>query len=202
MNMLRCCTERLQTTPIIKIFRRPYIKVSNKMEILLKQADQVPRNFELIYRYPTFRMAGFMFHTVNWMAITTIGIVSYAWYFDKSFSIDEKKPRFVTSAMEGAITAGFGAIIVLITWTMRSRTPMRVYYHPDSRAYRAIFIGKIPYSTEYHEFQKGEMSYVSQGSILPWRTALFQANGRKMLLYDDYFRTQADLVDMFKEEKK
>ncbi|XP_008207080.1 uncharacterized protein LOC100679852 isoform X1 [Nasonia vitripennis] len=202
MNILRCCRGRLQVTPVTTIFRRPYIKISNKMEILLKQADKIPRNFELIYRYPTFRSAGFLFHTVNFVTMTTFTVVACAYYMDKPINEDERKLDLIQNPVRGVIVGCATFLILALTWTMRSRSPMRIYYHPDSKAYRAIFLGKIPYSLEYYEFNRGQMSYVSPNSILPWRSLLFEANGRKMILYDDHFRTAADFAEMFKPEEK
>ncbi|OXU27137.1 hypothetical protein TSAR_013003 [Trichomalopsis sarcophagae] len=103
INILRCCTGRLQVTPVTTIFRRQYMKVSEKMEILLKQADKIPRNFELIYRYPTFRSAGFMFHSVNFMTITTFTIVAYAYYMDKPVNEDERKLDIIQNPVRAVI---------------------------------------------------------------------------------------------------
>ncbi|KAJ8686688.1 hypothetical protein QAD02_022482 [Eretmocerus hayati] len=200
LRILRCWKGSIHTPCLTKLSKRHYMKVSEQMELLLKKSDQIPRDYTIIYREVSQTMPSFMYHTINFVTCTALSTIAVMMYKEKPYFRDEEPPEgvpiVVTNPGEAVVAFVFGALVVAITQVMRKRYPMRIYYNDKKKSYRVIFIGRIPFTQEFYEFPQKTVSYCRRDSLIPWHKVLFNANGRKIFLFEDKFRATSDLYQM------
>ena len=202
-SIARCCRNKLHSTFVTKsLFSRQYMKVSDQMESLLKKSDYVPRGYSLIYREKNYYGFGVGYHGLN--ALTSLSVALVAYYVYNEDLIRARQPRPIRPGKKIIETYQLCVIIAvsigffLLGQMLRKRYPVRIYYSEKDKIYRAIFIGKVPFTSEFYNFPEHCLTYVAKGSMAPWNQQVFNANGRKIMLFDDKFRTYADFQEMFK----
>lgn len=197
-GLMRCCNLRVQST-LTKVIYRQFMKVPDNVALMLKRTDHVPKNFTLVYRETSYAGAGVMYHFLNFFTCMTIGTGGYMWYKNEALFDPDAETPLITRPWHGVVLVLSLANFYLLAWITRRRYPVRVYYNDEDKMYKAIFVGRLPYTIEQYDFPQNSLSYVAKDSILFWRNSLYNhENRRKMLLFEDKFRTPNDLYQMLK----
>ena len=201
-SILRCC-KNLQPSTYTKIPTRNFVKVSERMETLLKKSDRVPQNYKLVYRVLSHRGGAFMYHSLTFMTCMSMGTLGVFYYKDwgvTTFSnVDGPQLSDLTDSPWKIVVFIVSSLTILsFAAKIRSRYAIRIYFHEKSQTYQAIFIGKVPFALEKYEFPSKLATFVDKNSILPWKRSLIYANGRKIMVFDVFFRTPYDFMNMLK----
>lgn len=172
------------------------MNVSEKMEILLKQRDYIERDYKLIYRDKSHLLAGFSYHSLNLLSWLTVGGLAYLWYYDMPFSEYSDHFSLTANPIEtAALTLGVIGVFTVSYW-IRQRFVLRLYFSEKKQNYKVVFIGRVPYTCEIRDFPAKSTTFVSKNSAFPWRNTVFNLNGRKAYLFEDNFRTHSDFLAM------
>ncbi|KAL7306124.1 hypothetical protein TKK_0001572 [Trichogramma kaykai] len=202
LSLLRCCRHGLSVTAGSKMFNRQLITVSNKMEILLKKADNIPRDYNMIYRITNHRSGAMMYHSLNFFIFTTVGAIGYIFYTGASPDASAIEDVHVDDLLKEPWKLGLilfvSAALLVMTTVVRGRYVIRIYHNENTKTYRAIFIGKIPFTNEFYEFPQGQAIFVAKDSKFPWRNSLLKVNKKKILLFEDNFKTHNDFYSLLK----
>lgn len=177
------------------------MKVSETMETLLKKSDNVPPSYELIYRVKHYKGYVIMYHMLNVVTCVTAGTLAYKYYTDKNFKFGKIENTFVTALV---------IFFLVVTYTFGTitchRLVLRIYRNPKTKMHRAIFIGKVPFTSTYYDFPGESLTYVSKDSLNPFKALSFVANkDRKLLLYHDSeetFKTHLAFEEMLEPQER
>lgn len=59
-----------------------------------------------------------------------------------------------------------------------------------------MFEGNHPFTKTKVNFDRGDVKALPATGIMPWKDSRFMMNTRSTILYEDYFRTPAELILM------
>ena len=183
---------------LTKIQHREYIKTPQKIEERLKRFDHCDsKDYQLIYRQKegtfTFRA---LYHGIVFLTCFTFGVGGYHMYNEVDFSENEILGPFMNSSYEIPVAVFIMLLISTCAFIVVHRYPIRIYYNHAERKYRAIFVGKIPFTREFFEFPAGSCVQITRNYLNPFSKNMFIANGRKMFIIDEQFRNYDDFLQM------
>ncbi|XP_036346139.1 uncharacterized protein LOC118755406 isoform X2 [Rhagoletis pomonella] len=156
--------------------------------------DEIPLNYELIYRAP---MESYISLAKNISTTTAIIISSTTAY---AATNQYKLPTRSFESM-GLVSdfndlwifcVGFVMITVIIR-VFIARYPLRIYR--TNEKYVAIYDSQIPFRPSKHTFCKGEVEEM-YSKFNPWNSCTYRLGTRTSLLLSRYFRTPADYNQM------
>lgn len=198
LGLIRCCKSRVPPT-FTKVVYRRFMKIPDNVELMLKKTDNVPKNYQLVYRETSYTGAGVMYHSLNFFTCLSVATAGYMWYNNESLFDPNAENQMITRPWHGVVVVMTLAGFYLLAFVTRRRYPVRVYYSEKDKMYKAIFVGKVPYTVEQYEFPKQSLTFVAKDSILFWKNSLFNHDGRrKILLFEEKFKTPSDFHQMLK----
>ncbi|XP_011497244.1 PREDICTED: uncharacterized protein LOC105361691 [Ceratosolen solmsi marchali] len=180
LSILKCFKNKIHHVYFTTSICRRYMKISEKMEILLKQSDKIPQSCELIYRHSTVTTLSLMYHSVNFMTFMTVSHFANM-YYNGSFS------DVIESNFQCFVIIFFTGFIFLMAQKIQHGFPIRIYYCSKNKKNKAIFIGKIPFTSEYYEFSSNSLIRAYKETKLPWHNLSFNINNRRIYLVEDNF---------------
>ncbi|XP_058804645.1 uncharacterized protein LOC131671879 [Phymastichus coffea] len=199
LSMLRYCKSRIAFSVQTKIIPRKYMTVSEKVEMLLKQRDHVPHTYKLIYRDLNHTFVGFSYHGLNFLTYITLTSLAYMWYNDIPMQKNSHHFALSKTPIEQVIVSIGICSLVYISYWLRQRFVLRLYFSEKAQNYKMIFIGRVPFSYEHMEFPAKSVIFATpKDSAFPWRNTIFKINNRKVYLFEDNFRTYSDFLHMLK----
>lgn len=72
----------------------------------------------------------------------------------------------------------------------------------DHCRYTAVFEGLLPFTRDKMNFVKGEVKELPATGIMPWSEHRFAIKERSTIMYFEYFKTPAELLNMQQAPKK
>jgi hypothetical protein len=169
------------------------MKISEKMEILLKQSDKIPQSSELIYRHSSVKSLSFMYHSINFMTFMTVSHLAYMYYNGSIEDVIESHLQFI-------VTIAFTGFMFYMAQKIQHGFPIRIYYCSKNLKNKAIFLGKIPFTSETYEFSSNSLIQAYKEFKLPWHSFTFYSNNRQIYLVENNFKTYSDFNKMLKSK--
>ncbi|PSN29962.1 hypothetical protein C0J52_23560 [Blattella germanica] len=184
---------------------RNLVRMTQKTEARLKLADNIPKEYELVYRAPMISYVK-VAQTVSSISVLMLTAVAfYKIYINKAITFPIVI-RFDTSVL-GDFATDVGTFIFLISsfmlfnvsiYAITLRYPHRIYYNATAKEYICILTGLLPSQFRKLNFNKGEVirQFTIISSLLPWRDAIFKIGKKTVFLVENGFRTPADFSTM------
>lgn len=175
---------------------------TEKTESRLKISDRVTSSYELIYRDGKEYFVRFGYRAITLMLFVTFGSsIHYMWDEYKKQNTEAKTDWLIkklTPLSSIHIVGGLTVTSLFTVFVMLyvHRYPVRIYRTQGGDKYKAIFIGKLPFTVEHHHFEAKEIQKLPKWSLNPFTTNSFLAGKRKILLFEDKFRTYDDYYRM------
>lgn len=158
----------------------------------LKERDNVPDVFELIYRN---KMSGYLraaqiFSSICGSAVCLKLVLSNSWQITLDTDDWAQKPGSNKNDM-------YVYLWLFITFCVSmqffvARMPLRIYNYPKQDEYLMIFYGPFPTMTRRLSCKAKEITKQDAG-ILPWTESTYEVkNKTRVILIEHYFRRPAD----------
>ncbi|EDW08500.2 uncharacterized protein LOC6578657 [Drosophila mojavensis] len=208
-NSIKCIHLRLNTTVLTKrnictsALRCKWRNTSSAdVERSLLKGDNLPANYQLIYRAPLEKY-------VTWaknVSTLTVSLISLVAAYNlattsMNFSNAVKKIDVGVLASTEADFYFFAVGFVLINMAIRIfvfKYPLRIYKSGDK--YVAVYGSQWPVGIVKHYFQRGQIEEYK--SVLnPWSHIIFKLGHRSSMLMIDYFKTPSEFHELFKEKE-
>ncbi|CAD6998669.1 uncharacterized protein LOC101460070 isoform X2 [Ceratitis capitata] len=170
------------------------ISVGKKKRGSFVKTDNIPAEYELIYRAP---MGTYISIAKNISTMTAIIICTGAAYTaTNEYKLPKQRFEYIGLVSQPDDFWYFAVGFIAITMIIRifvSKYPLRIY-HSNGR-YIAVYDSQLPYLSSKHVFSKGEVKEVIS-RFNPWNNATYRLGNRTSLLLSQYFRTPADYNHM------
>ncbi|XP_023289801.1 uncharacterized protein LOC111674305 [Orussus abietinus] len=187
------CNQPLK--PCRTEYVRSFMKKSRSAnETLLKQRDGISTDSILIYNSPYQKFFLFTYYSST---VVLIGGLSYLyWTWDKFRAVEYPKRNFknvVVNSESQILTCliSFTCINIILRF-LSLRCPLRVYFCPKSQKYVLILLDQLPMRRKTLEASQKFIKRVTP-SIVPFSKTQYVINGKNYYLFDNFFRTSADL---------
>ncbi|KAF7269725.1 hypothetical protein GWI33_017243 [Rhynchophorus ferrugineus] len=187
--------------------KRTFTSLFRKVPITaLRSIDKIPKNYELMYRNDMDR---FIQVTQAMLFVgSTISLISIIFnannYVGPLYQSEETigKSKTDIPLKERQRTFCFVVcamvLVVSVLQMYAARLPVRIYYNPQNRDYIACLYGVIPNTIKKQRIKIGEIKPLTK--IPFWSlygdVTYKHDNGRKFILFENYFRRISDLYIM------
>lgn len=176
-----------------------FFKASPKRSLMLKQKDQIPKDFTLIYKAPMEDYMKYGYPATMLLFLGAPLIMMYDYYKNGEIVLRREVSEIVFLNPQFEICVFAGAL-ALCTWGICAvlfKYPVRLYKRNDQQEYIAMFLSAVP--LRFRKFQ-----YIS-ATKKKFRNPLYffvpdchylLEGKKKAILMVHYFRTPADLCEM------
>ncbi|EDW01667.1 uncharacterized protein LOC6561142 [Drosophila grimshawi] len=207
-NSIKCFNLRINTRAVPRLnictsaARCKWRSIgSADVERNLLRGDNLPDNYQLIYRAPMEEYVAWT-KNVSTATVTLISLVAaYQLATTMSFMNIAKKIDIAVLVSNESDIYFFAAGFVLINLAIRAfvaKYPLRIYKSADK--YVAVYGSQLPLGTTKHYFERGQISEY-KNVLNPWRHIMFKLDNRSSMLMIDYFKTPAEFHQLFKESQ-
>lgn len=176
-----------------------FFKASPKRSLELKQKDQIPKDYTLIYKAPMEDYMKYGYPITMSMFLAAPLILMYDYYIHGKILLRKEMHEivFINPELEICVFAGAMVLCTLGICAVLFKYPVRLYKRNDQQEYIAMFLSAVP--LRVRKFQ-----YVSAAKktfrnplyfFVPDCHYVLEGN-KKAILMPHYFRTPADLCEM------
>ncbi|KAH8269506.1 hypothetical protein KR018_004371, partial [Drosophila ironensis] len=192
------------------------VVTSGDVERKLLQGDQLPPNYQLIYRAP-------IENYVNWTKNISTGttsvlglVAAYHWATTMDIFNTVQKMNIAILVSDESDLYYFLGGFVLINLAIRAfvaKYPLRIYKSSDKLVavafrfvsiinnpilgrYVAVYGSQLPLGTVKHYFERGEIAEY-KNFLNPWSHIMYKLGNRSSMLLVDYFKTPSEFHQLF-----
>lgn len=172
-----------------------YTWFARKSESQLKIADNVPKDYKLIYKttFDNYLMGCQLLSSVL-IAIVGCTILLNPNFNDVPNESSKSKARATDN--EAMVYLTCFVIFVIILQQMIARIPIRIYNHSETKPYIFVLFGNLPFTKKHLVCTVNEISKMEVKGVFPWKDCRYkitkEEHDHNILLWDYYFRKPAD----------
>lgn len=166
-----------------------------------KREDGIPQDWEMIYRGPLTNYV-YALHSISVASI--IGFLGTAAVFIPSsgsnelLTIDTFSSAFaqfssleMTCFLGGLISMNIMSLMVIQEYVCR------VYQKDED--YKMVQMGLLPWMKRVVDLKAGDLNEYEGLASIPWKDHRFKAKDKVVILFENYFKSPAHLLSMFKK---
>ena len=187
--------------------RRCIFRMTPKTEARYKFEDNIPNEYELIYRAPllSYVKIAQSVSTISIVAFIAIGVYKVTQHNKFTFPV----VAHIDSEVLGSFSSDPFAFLFLVSsfmlfniaiYSISLRYPYRIYHNPAGNSYICVVAGLLPHQMKQICFKKGDImrKETVMSTVLPWRDAIFRIGRKTVFIIENYFRTPADFNTMLR----
>lgn len=207
--------RQLSTKPLLirsNVYYTPKRNVANtgwKQSVVekLKISDNVPENYELIYRctMASYLAAAQISVSVGVVVVIGFAVIHYFTELKNDFIIDVPHVELLNmedTKLQMIIFSSSFVLLNLAILLFIRKFPVRIYFDSKNDNFIGVLFGMIPKSKTLIEFKAGEVIHTPRHGIIPWNENRYKLrNGKKLVLLDLYFRRPNDINVMLGQTK-
>ncbi|XP_058838335.1 uncharacterized protein LOC131694012 [Topomyia yanbarensis] len=189
------CIRQIKTSSMLLTGPR------SRKEERYRLKDKVPVDYRIIYRAPMEYYLSACSFVTSFSFVAFSGITAYAYlhdYHTMTVPFDFEYGPLTANEQDLLLFLGFFLLANVAIRVIVNRYPLRIYR--NSGKYLAVFEGMLPFTRRQIIFNKGDVSQVPEGGLLPWQEARYKINEKQVLLLESHFRTPAELTTMMKKD--
>lgn len=167
--------------------------------MMLKEKDQIPKDFTLIYKAPMEDYMKYGYPTTMLMFLGAPSIMMYEYYKNGEILLKREVHEivFLNPELEMWVFAG---ALALCTWAICAvlfKYPVRLYKRNDQQEYIAMFLSAMPLRVRKFQYISAAKTKFRNPMYFFVPDCHYVLEGKKKaILMVHYFRTPADLCEM------
>ena len=175
-----------------------------KIERKYQLKDKMPPTATLVYRNPSDFWIEPLSHVQNVFIIMGVAYVIYMiqFYLNNTIEFPMVKNNFIYARSLTEIVIFIiisGSILIASSLACRYST-LRIYYDKTEDVSKAVLTGIVPFTKKIINIKSKTATPVKRNyPVKNFRTFEYKANGRRLFMHDEYFRTPADLNRMLRD---
>lgn len=183
---------------------RTFVSPSNNgFKTIKKLKDNVSSKAYLIYNNSFSATIEFGFHLkrIMFVIISMHFIYTVKLYFEGNlkFPMMFRKEIFIRSETDLILGYSVAYFIILSIIFLCKWTVLRIYFDPTEKVFKTVVVGSLPYLRRIINIKPNSVSIKTRSYLTKeHRTFEYTVDGRRLLMFDDYFKTPSDLYRMLK----
>lgn len=177
-----------------------FFKASPKRSLLLKQKDQIPKDFSLIYKAPMEDYMKYGYPVTLLIFLMAPSIMMYHFYKNGKIFMYRKEVRELVFLDPEKELWFFAAAITLCTVGILAvlfKYPVRLYKRHDQQEYIAMFLSAVPMRVRKFQYtHAAQTQFRNPFYFFVPNCHYILGRKKKAILMAPYFRTPADLCEM------
>ncbi|XP_015591092.1 uncharacterized protein LOC107265795 [Cephus cinctus] len=169
---------------------------------ILRTKDNIPPNFDLIYRTSAEK---FWIYTdyASTIMLVFMGTLSVYVVFSMEnleFPLVDNKREFIIVKQKYQLVLPFliTYCLLIAAKVFSYKFTRRIYFDGDS-TYKAVFNGLLPFQKRIMTISKGTVKKAKPSEILSWKHYQYLVNGHKIYLVENDFLSSAELYNFCPE---
>lgn len=205
-SILRFGSRELKSS-ISLMQRRNFMFRVKTSEKKFRKKDKIDDSFLMIYKAPMeyYILACSNVTTASALLVAALAVYKYINRHEEVSS--ELKEIDFTGGIIGVADDElkyFGIGLLVFCFAIKSilyKYPLRIYRN-QAYKYIAVFEGHVPFTKIKINFDKGNVKELPPKGIMPWKEHRYSINDRSAIMYFEFFKTPAELVNMMKAPKE